>query len=88
VRQLRTGWILTRHLYRVWRAGQLRFRLETFGVYYPALPYAAPWWKVSPRAIHLLLRQLGPYATWLVEMEDLRRYGPAPWWHDASQRSR
>jgi hypothetical protein len=86
MRLVRGGWILLRHGYRVWRAGQLRFRLETFGVYYPALPYASPWWKVSPRGVFLLLRQLGPYASWLVEMEDLRRYGAKAWWQDQRRR--
>ena len=64
---------LVRHLYRVWRAGQLRFRLETFGVYYPALPYQAPWWRVSPRGVWLLTRRLLPYARWIAAMEELRR---------------
>ena len=71
---------LVTHLYRVWRAGQLRVRLEAFGLYYPQLPYQAPWWRVSPRSAILLARQLGSYARWVVEMERLRRGGAAAWW--------
>jgi hypothetical protein len=70
------AWVtLLRHGLLLWRTGQLRTRLETFGVYYPALPYAAPWWNVSPRATRLLLSRMRIYAYWLLEMEDLRRRG-------------
>ena len=72
--------ILARHFSRVLRAGQLRFRLETFGLYYPALPYQAPWWHISPRSLLLLLRQGLAYMRWVIEMEELRQNGPSAWW--------
>lgn len=62
-----------RHLWIVWRAGQLRFRLETFGVYYPAPPYVSPVWRVSPRNLLLLLQHSPAYLRWVVEMDDMRR---------------
>lgn len=75
----RTLTIVVRHSIQLGRAGQLRFRLETFGLYYPALPYTTPWWRFSPRGLILFLRQLPDYARWLVEMEDVRG-GGAVWW--------
>lgn len=72
--------ILVRHLSRVIRAGQLRFRVETFGLYYPALPYQARWWQVSPRGLRLLLRQGPAYLRWVIKMEELRQNGPSTWW--------
>lgn len=73
MRELRAWLTLLRHGLLLWRTGQLRTRLETFGLYYPALPYAAPWWKISPHAAGLLLRRSRAYAYWLVEIEALRR---------------
>ena len=73
MREARAWVTLLRHGLLLWRTGQLRTRLETFGVYYPALPYSAPWWKLSPRPAVMLLRRMRTYAFWLVEMEDLRR---------------
>jgi hypothetical protein len=74
-------WVtLVRHALLLWRAGQIRFRLETFGVYYPALPYRAGWWRVSPRVVALLLRRAPAYAGWLNEMQVIRRAGPSGWW--------
>jgi hypothetical protein len=64
----------------VWRAGQLRFRLETFGLYYPALPYTAPWWRISPRHLVLFLRQSSAYARWILELDELRRAGVEATW--------
>jgi hypothetical protein len=75
-----TFWVLLRHMYRLWRGGQIRFRLETFGVYYPRLPYSAPWWKISPRVTLLLLRRLPAYARWVEEMEDITVGGAPVWW--------
>lgn len=72
---------LVRHLYLVWRAGQLRFRLETFGVYYPALPYTLPLWRAPWRNVVLLLRQSRGYARWVIEMEALRCSGSSAWWN-------
>jgi hypothetical protein len=69
-------WItLMRHVALLWRTGLLRFRMETFGLYYPAPPYQAPAWRVSPRQTMLLLRRARSYGRWLVEMEDIRRAG-------------
>jgi hypothetical protein len=74
-------WVaLTRHTALLWRTGLLRFRLETFGMYYPAPPYEAPTWRMSPRQCLLLLQRARVYAKWLVEMEDLRRSGARGWW--------
>lgn len=80
MRSTHATWILLRHFYRVWRGGQIRFRLETFGVYYPAFPYSSPWWKVSPRVVVLLIRRLPPYVRWVREMEDVAAGGAAAWW--------
>jgi hypothetical protein len=77
---MRTGLYLARHLYWVVRSGQVRFRLETFGLYYPALPYEAPWWRVNPRGLLLLLQRLPFYIHWIAEMEELRRQGAEGWW--------
>lgn len=71
---------LVRHAYRIWRSGQLRFRLETFGLYYPAPPYQAPWWRAPWRNVVLIMRQAARYGVWVVEMEELRRRGPSAWW--------
>lgn len=71
---------LVRHAYLVWRAGQLRFRLETFGLYYPTLPYTAPWWRAPRRNAIMLVRQASAYARWVVEMEEIRQRGPTSWW--------
>ncbi|HZU12624.1 MAG TPA: hypothetical protein VFB58_07265 [Chloroflexota bacterium] len=73
MRELRAWITLTRHALLLWRTGQLRFRLETFGVYYPALPYSAPWWRISTPVAFMLLRRARSYAHWLVEMDDLRK---------------
>ncbi|MGH2447005.1 MAG: hypothetical protein ACRDFS_00125 [Chloroflexota bacterium] len=66
----RVAFALIRHLYRLWRYHQLRFRLETFGLYYPSLPYDAPWWRISPPVLLLLIRQLPEYGRWLIQMEE------------------
>ncbi len=79
-RSARIGAALAIHVIRLQRSGQLRFRAETFGVYYPALPYARPWWRISPAPAIALLRQALNYGRWLVEMDDLRRHGAPGWW--------
>ncbi|HLJ66559.1 MAG TPA: hypothetical protein VKX16_04280 [Chloroflexota bacterium] len=86
MRTLRAAIMLGRHTLRLGRTGQLRFRLETFGVYYPAFPYAQPWWRISPPQLFLLLRQAPRYADWLSEMDALRREGAATWWAPRSPR--
>lgn len=72
--------IVLSHLYRLARTGQLRFRLETFGLYYPELPYQSAWWRFPARNALLLLRRAAAYARWVVEMEELSRSGAAGWW--------
>lgn len=88
MRRARAMTILLRHGWWIWRAGQLRFRLETFGLWWPALPYQAPWWRVPPRNLVLFARRLVSYCRWVVEMEALRRHGPAGWWRGAQRRHR
>jgi hypothetical protein len=85
MRQQRVGeirlWVaLLRHGALLWRTGLLRFRLETFGTYYPAPPYQSPAWHLRPAATLLLLRRSRSYAQWLVEIEQLRRSGAQGWW--------
>lgn len=72
--------ILIRHAWRVRQAGQVRFRLETFGLWWPALPYTAPWWRIPPRNLRLFMRQTRAYCHWVIEMERLRSDGPEVWW--------
>jgi hypothetical protein len=72
--------ILTRHAWVVWRAGQLRFRLETFGLYHPAPPYSRPWWSPGVRNVLLFARQSVAYSRWILEMERIRSGGPEAWW--------
>lgn len=71
---------LGRHAGLLWRSGLLRFRLETFGTYYPGLPYEAPRWRLSARPTLLLVRRSRSYARWLLEMDDVRRTGAHGWW--------
>lgn len=71
---------LARHVVRLARAGQLRFRAETFGLYYPSPQYAAAWWRVSPRTLVMLARRGGKYGRWLGEMENIARMGGSSWW--------
>jgi hypothetical protein len=74
-------WIaLLRHGLLLWRSGLLRFRLETFGLYYPELPYRSPAWRISLVYCVLLLRRAHSYGRWLLEMEDTRRHGARGWW--------
>ena len=71
---------LARNAVRLIRGGQVRFRLETFGLYFPHLPYETPIWQISPRVAFLLLRQLPAYSRWLAEMEEIGLAGPESWW--------
>jgi hypothetical protein len=71
---------IARHGVRVWRSGQTRFRLETFGLYYPHLPYRKRAWQVTPAYLVLLLVRLPSYLRWVVEMDRLRREGSREWW--------
>jgi hypothetical protein len=77
---LRATFILLRHALGLWRAGQVRFRLETFGVYFPTAPYSAPWWRMSPSVLILLLRRARAYAEWVEELDRIRRGGSETWW--------
>lgn len=47
--------------------------METFGLYYPAEPYAQHWTHVTPASLRLLLARLPAYARWVAEMEVLQR---------------
>ena len=79
MREIRAWLVLLAHGVTLLRTGQLRFRLETFGLYYPSLPYRSPLWRFSPRVALLLLRRSRSYAHWLLEMKELRS-GPEGWW--------
>ena len=68
------------HTAGLMRAGLLRFRLETFGLWYPRLPYQAPWWRPNLRAVAYLLGRLPRYACWLCEMQATRTDGAVGWW--------
>ncbi|GAC1645883.1 MAG: hypothetical protein NVS4B2_35250 [Chloroflexota bacterium] len=74
----RVAVVLVRHVFRIWRAGQLRFRIETFGLYYPSLPYSSPWWRISHLYARMLLARLTAYAHWVDEMEAIQRRGTVP----------
>jgi hypothetical protein len=70
------AWVaLARHGVVLWRTGQLRFRLETFGIYYPAFPYQSSPWRPTREGVSLLIRQSRSYAHWLVEMDEIRTRG-------------
>ena len=72
--------LVARHLVRVWKSGQTRFRLETFGLYYPALPYERRAWQLDLRVLLLFLRRAPAYTRWVIEMERLRHESPRSWW--------
>lgn len=78
--ELRLWITLIRHTALLWRTGLLRFRLETFGTYYPHPPYEAPAWRLSLPHTFTLLRRARAYGRWLMEMEALQRSGPRGWW--------
>ena len=65
------------------RSGQLRFRLETFGLWYPRPLYQARWWQLDPRVLGHLAGRLGCYAAWLRELNAVRRAGSTGWWATA-----
>ncbi|HZT95307.1 MAG TPA: hypothetical protein VFB34_00560 [Chloroflexota bacterium] len=69
-----------RHLYRLARSGQLRFRLETYGLYYPALPGHRHPLLPSPGALVMFLRSLAGYAQWWLDMDRIAVAGPHQWW--------
>jgi len=64
-------------------SGQLRFRLETFGLWYPRPLYQAPWWQPDPRVLWHLVGRMGRYAAWLRELNAVRRAGSTGWWATA-----
>jgi len=68
------------HFLALVRSGQLRFRLETYGLYYPATPDKRPLWKVSPGALLLLLKSAPEYSRWLKMMGFVREGGAHEWW--------
>jgi hypothetical protein len=58
--------------FRAWRdwADYVHWRLETYGVYYPA-------GKFNVSAFTSLLRQLPSYHRWLGQIDEQRKRGPA-----------
>jgi hypothetical protein len=68
------------HFLALLRSGQLRFRLETFGLYHPATPDTRPSWKVSPASVLLLLRSGREYAAWIRTTGFVREGGAHEWW--------
>lgn len=78
--EARLWFTLARHVALLWRTGLLRFRLETFGLYYPALPYQSSTWRLSPRQALLLVRRARSYGLWLLEMEEVGCAGGSAWW--------
>lgn len=65
------------------RSGQLRFRLETFGLWYPRPLYQAPWWQPDLRMLRHLVERTGRYAAWLRELNTIRQAGSTGWWATA-----
>jgi len=68
------------HLVSLVRSNQLRFRAETFGLYYPALPGRRHAWTVSPRGLLLLAQSLRTYPTWQARVSAIARGGAHEWW--------
>jgi hypothetical protein len=68
------------HIWRLLRLRLLRFRLETFGLYFPSLPHSQPWWRVTPRVIPLFARRFLPYVRWTGDVRHVARRGAAGWW--------
>lgn len=68
------------HLLALYRAGQLRFRAETFGLYFPSLPGRRPWWRVAIGSLLFMIRASRSYAHWTDEMNTVARGGPHGWW--------
>lgn len=77
---LRNALVMVRHGILIWRTGQGRFRLETFGVFYPALPYTTSWWRTPVGNVVLLLCRIHSYGRWIVEMHALEQGGAGRWW--------
>lgn len=75
--------VLILHGIALARSGQLRFRLETFGLWYPRPLYQAPWWQPDPRVLRHLVGRTGRYAAWLRELNAIRRAGSTGWWATA-----
>jgi hypothetical protein len=71
---------MVEHVWRLIRSGQARFRAETYGLYFPALPGSRPAWKVSPITLVMLARTLPRYARWHRRMEILAMRGGHDWW--------
>jgi hypothetical protein len=53
--------------WRVW-ASYVHWRLETYGVFYPA-------GKIDWRAMRSLVKQIPSYQSWLSEMDAIRKKG-------------
>lgn len=60
----------------------LRWRLETFGMYAPSLPYERPWWQISRVALIAFLRAFSGYIHWVKRMQLLSGAGPEAIWNE------
>lgn len=58
----------------------MRFRSETFGLFYPALPETRTWWRFSLQPGLLLLATFRRYRCWLSEMRTVATFGAHDWW--------
>ncbi|GEM_PF-3980520 len=70
---------VVRHLWNLVGAGQLRFRMETFGLEYPAVP-GRPVRLPPGRNVLLVLASLALYLRWLREINVVLRNGGRGWW--------
>ena len=68
------------HLISLLRAGQLRFRAETYGLYYPAEPDQRRWWQVAPSTVVELGRNLRRYRNWRRLMVYIAAGDAHEWW--------
>jgi hypothetical protein len=72
--------LMMRHIARLARANQLRFRAEAFGLFFPALPNGRPFWRMSPVGLVLLTRAFGRYRVWHARMLLVARGDAHDWW--------
>lgn len=68
------------HLATLFKAGQVRFRMEAYGLYYPSTPEKRPVWRAAPAAIPALLRSLPAYVTWVRQARQVQMGGAHEWW--------
>jgi hypothetical protein len=68
------------HVARLARANQFRFRAETFGLFFPALPNSRPFWRLSPTGLIIFAKALSRYRVWHSRMLLLARGDAHDWW--------